>query len=65
MNEILQLKGTFEQKKATPPSSLPNIPKNKSITIKHLLDLKNSLEDVRDFWKNEKLKIKPAYTTLM
>lgn len=59
MNEILQLKGTFEQKKATSPSSLPNIPKNKSITIKHLLDLKNSLEDVRDFWKNEKLKIKP------
>lgn len=59
MNEILQLKGTFEQKKVNSPSSLPNIPKNKSVTIKHLLELKNNLEDVRVFWQNEKLKIKP------
>lgn len=58
MNEILQLKGKFEGKDANPPGH-SNIPKDKSVTIEHLKNLKKDLINVHNFWKNEKLIIKP------
>ena len=50
MNEILQLKGTFEPGKNSPMGPT-NLPKNKSVTVEHLM--------VQKFWQNEKLQINP------
>ena len=58
MNEILQLKGKFEGKDANHPGP-SNIPKDKSVSIEHLKNLKEDLINVLNFWKNEKLIIKP------
>lgn len=59
MNEILQLKGAFEQKDSNNRPAFPNVPKKKYVTIDHIVNLKNNLKEVRVFWQNEKLKIKP------
>lgn len=58
MNEILQLKGTFEPGK-NGPMGPTNLPKNKFVTVEHLMDLKNDLMNVQKFWQNEKLQINP------
>ena len=58
MNEILQLKGTFEPGKNSPMGPT-NLPKNKSVTVEHLMDLKNDLMTVQKFWQNETLQINP------
>lgn len=58
MNEILQLKGTFEHGKNSPMGPT-NLPKNKSVTVEHLMNLKNDLMNVQKFWQNEKLQINP------
>lgn len=58
MNEILQLKGTFEHGK-NGPMGPTNLPKNKFVTVEHLMNLKNDLINVQKFWKNEKLQINP------
>ncbi|MBM6678153.1 S8 family peptidase [Faecalicoccus pleomorphus] len=59
MNEILQLKGVFEQKDGMNKPGASNIPKDKYVTVRHLYNLRKNLLDVRNFWKNEKLLIKP------
>lgn len=58
MNGILQLKGTFEHGKNSSMGAI-NLPKNKFVTIEHLMDLKNDLMNVQKFWQNEKLQINP------
>lgn len=58
MNEILQLKGTFEPGK-NGPIGPTNLPKNKFVTVEHLMNLKNDLMNVQKFWQNEKLQINP------
>lgn len=58
MNEILQLKDTFEPGK-NGPMGPTNLPKNKFVTVEHLMDLKNDLMNVQKFWQNEKLQINP------
>lgn len=58
MNEILQLKGTFEPGK-NGPMGPTNLPKNKFVTVEHLMNLKNDLMNVQKFWQNEKLQINP------
>lgn len=66
MNEILQLKGKFEQKDFGNKPGPSNIPKDKYVTIKHLINLKEDLQNVSKFWDKEKLLIKPlvsAYYT--
>lgn len=66
MNEILQLKGRFEQKNLGNKPGPSNIPKDKFVTIEHLTNLKRDLQSVNAFWKKEKLLIKPlisAYYT--
>lgn len=59
MNEILQLKGKFEQKKLGNTPGPLNIPKNKYVSIEHLENLKDNLKKIKIFWDKEKLKIKP------
>lgn len=58
MNEILQLKGTFEPGK-NGLMGPTNLPKNKFVTVEHLMNLKNDLMNVQKFWQNEKLQINP------
>ena len=58
MNEILQLKGSFEYEKNRSMGAA-NLPKNKSVTVEHLINLKNDLMNVQKFWQNEKLQINP------
>ncbi|MCY7009125.1 S8 family peptidase [Fusobacterium simiae] len=59
MNDILQLKGRFEQRKNDSKPGASNIPKEKKVTLEHLKKLKEDLINVRKFWKNEKLLINP------
>lgn len=62
MNEILQLKGIFEQSSAKNKPAPPNIPKNKHIQLQHLYLLREDLENVLNFWEKEILKINPLIT---
>lgn len=59
MNEILQLKGNFEQKKPSISSNHSNIPKSKYVSMEHLKSLKDNLQNIKTFWEKEKLNIKP------
>lgn len=59
MNEILLLKGKFEQKDWSSHFGPSNIPKNKFVTAEHLINLKNDLCSVYQFWEEEKLSINP------
>lgn len=59
MNEILQLKGIFEQKKSENTPGKPNIPVGKFVNIEHLKNLKENLINIKIFWSKEKLNIKP------
>ncbi len=59
MNEILQLKGHFEQRKNDSRPKAANIPKNSEVNIDHLINLKNNLKEINNFWNNETLSIKP------
>lgn len=59
MNEILQLKGKFEQRGGINRPVQSNIPKNKYVTVEHLISLKQNIINVQEFWKREKLMIKP------
>lgn len=59
MNEILQLKGRFEQGNSKNKPGASNIPKNQHVSVEHLYKLKKDLINVCRFWKNEKLKINP------
>ena len=52
MNQILQLKGRFEQRPNPSKPNLPKLPKGKWVTSAHLLDLSMQLERILAFWKN-------------
>ncbi|WP_022819462.1 S8 family peptidase [Fusobacterium russii] len=69
MNDILQLKGRFEQKKNESKPGSSNIPSEKKVKLEHLKKLKEDLINVRKFWKKEKLSINPLislyYTTVV
>jgi len=51
MNNILQLKGRFDQRpNGTKPRS-PKLPKGKTVEAKHLRDLANQLSKILAYWK--------------
>lgn len=53
MNNILELKGIFEQKKSTRPGP-PELPNNSKVTVDELKKLKSDLEKLKAFWtKND------------
>ncbi len=58
MNQILQLKGSFEQKSANKPGHV-NIPTNRFVLVEHLNNLKDDLKEVLVFWQKEKILPKP------
>ena len=56
MNNILQLKGTFQQRPSGGRPGYPNIPKNSiPVTSKHLKKLLEKLEQLRKYWVENKV----------
>ena len=55
MNDILQLKGHFEQRKNPNRPGPRNLPANQELKVSHLVDLRNQLLDLSDFWKDKTL----------
>lgn len=50
MNDILQLKGRFEKRKNDSGFGPPKLPKNQKVSSKHMLELKQQLEIVKEYW---------------
>lgn len=55
MNNLLQLKGTYEQNNRPPNFGSPLLASNKKVTVEHLKKLRDDLADLNTFWKNETL----------
>lgn len=55
MNNILQLKGLFEQKSRQPLPIIPSLPKGGKVEVGHLKKLKDNLLKLKKFWFNEEL----------
>lgn len=56
MNDVLQLRGTFNQKPSGGRPGLPNMPKNaRSVTSDHLKRLVKELKELDTYWQGEKL----------
>lgn len=54
MNNILQLKGQFQKRRATSGFGPTNLPKGKSVSAEHVLKLKDQLQDIILFWNQER-----------
>ena len=55
MNNILQLKGTFNSKKNTNKPGSPNLPRNQFVTSDHIGELINQLEEILIRWQKDRL----------
>ncbi len=56
MNDVLQLRGTFQQRPNSSRPGSPNMPKNsKSVTSDHLKKLIKDLHDLSRYWNDQKL----------
>ena len=55
-NAILELKGAYQRKGAMPPGP-PSLPKGKSVSAKHLDDLRLNLLSCKDYWERQQLDI--------
>lgn len=53
MNNILQLKGQFQQQSNQTGGGKINIPKDKEVNVKHLNTLKTQLKNILRYWENE------------
>lgn len=51
MNNILQLKGRFEQRPNSTRPGSPKLPKTKSVSSVHLVDLSHQLQRILEYWK--------------
>lgn len=54
MNNILQLKGQFQKRKAPSGFGPVNLPKGKSVSVEHVLKLKNSYKTLYCFGVRKK-----------
>lgn len=59
MNDILQLKGQFEQKKNSSKPGPSNLPKGKCVKAEHLVELREQLIKVQNYWKEDKILTNP------
>lgn len=50
LNDILQLKGRFEKRKNDSGFGPLKLPKNQKVSSKHMLELKQQLETVKEYW---------------
>jgi hypothetical protein len=57
VNDVLQLRGTFQQRPSSGRPGSPNLPKKKgqSVGSAHLKKLAEQLKELDSYWKNEKL----------
>ena len=55
MNDILQLKGPFEQRRNPNRPGPRNLPAGQTVKVSHLIDLRNQLIDLVEFWKDKTL----------
>ncbi|MCM1159836.1 MAG: S8 family peptidase [Roseburia sp.] len=55
MNNILQLKGQFQKRKAPGGFGPTNLPKGKKVNAGHVLKLQQQLQDIISFWNEEKM----------
>lgn len=59
MNEILQLKGTLQQKSNSSAPGFPELPASQIVYLEDMQRLKSSLEHVRKVWEEDMLLDKP------
>ena len=57
MNNILQLKGRFEQRSNSSKPGLPKLPKGKSISSVHLIDLSRQLRRILKYWETTQISM--------
>ena len=55
MNDVLQLKGTFEQKSNSSRPGAPELPAQATVKIEHVRQLKRDLEQLKEYWQKSKL----------
>lgn len=55
MNDILKLTGHFEQRKNPNRPGPRNLPANQKINVSHIIDLRNQLLEIDDYWKDKSL----------
>lgn len=55
MNNLLQLKGTFEQASSNSRPGAPNLPAGKSVKVSQLEQLKRNLVELKRFWSKENI----------
>ena len=55
MNDILQLKGHFEQRRNPNRPGPRNLPAGQTVEVSHLINLRNQLNDLVDLWKDKNL----------
>ena len=55
MNNLLQLKGTFEQASSNSRPGASNLPPGKSIKVSQLEKLQKDLVELRRFWSRENI----------
>lgn len=53
MNNILQLKGKFQQRKNVSGFGPVNLPKGSRVTVQHIAELKHQLKNLENYWKKE------------
>ena len=55
MNNLLQLKGTFEQASYIGGGSATNLPKGKSVNVSRLENLLKNLSELQEYWQKQSL----------
>lgn len=55
MNNLLQLKGTFEQAASNSQPGAPNLPAGKSVKVSQLEQLQKNLVELKKFWSKENI----------
>ena len=54
MNDILLLKGRFEQRSNTQAFGPPVLPKGKTVSSAHVRSLQNQLKEILKYWKEHR-----------
>ena len=61
MNDILKLTGHFEQRKNPNRPGPRNLPANQKIKVTHLIELRNQLIEISEYWEDKNCFRKLSY----
>jgi len=64
MNNVLQLKGRFQGRKNNSSFGPMNLPKDSKVSVIHLQSLRQQLQQISGFWKNESAMIGGALVSV-